>query len=287
MVEAAELLITTDSAEVEASEHSRALFIAAELIKRVRSLMSSVQEDQITNVLDVLNKPTFLIGRESIGNPVDDPEYLIQRILTSVQKIFGDEHVLPRHLPSVGNLSRAIGAELGLDQKTCDLLFRCGAGHDVGKVDPVVDFFVSQPRKLTKEEKDLTEPHAPIGARVLEIFGAEPAVISAARSHHERLDATGYPHNLPAEKIDYLTRIVSVADVVDAMFDDRPGRETRSLGYVMDALRKDVINFKLDHDFVEAFFRLCARAGYVEGDPKNKINIKTPQLLRECGILPA
>lgn len=270
---------------LDQSEYLRAIFVVAEMIKRVRSLICDVDKKYLTDVLATLNSPIFFMDEASIGEGEKDPDTLVKKILLSVERIFGNDHVLPRHLPSVGNLSKSIGAELGLDPEICELLFRCGACHDVGKIDPTVDWLISQDRKLTREEKELTQPHAPIGAIALEILGAEPKVIQAARSHHERLDRSGYPDGLSAEKISFLTRIVSVADNVDAMFDDRPGRETRSLAYVMNELREAVKHSKLDGVVVEAFFRICEKAGYVEGTAETNTMIKTPQLLNKCGIV--
>ena len=271
--------------QTDQSEYLRAIFVVTEMIRRVRSLVCEVDKKYLKDVLVSLNSAGLPMDEELIGEGEKDPDTLVKKILLSVKRIFDSEHVLPRHLPSVGNLSKSIGAELGLDQEICELLFRCGACHDVGKIDPIVDSLISQERKLTREEKVLTQPHAPIGALVLEILGAEPDVIKAARFHHERLDQSGYPDGLSAEKISFLTRIVSVADNIDAMFDDRPGRETRSLAYVMKVLREGVDSSKLDAVVVEAFFRICEKAGYVEGSEKTNTLIKTPQLLKKCGIV--
>jgi HD-GYP domain-containing protein (c-di-GMP phosphodiesterase class II) len=280
-----ELSQSLDINPPDQSEYLRAVFVVVEMIKHVRSLICEVDKKYLPDVLAALDRAGLPMSEEEIGEGEENPETLVKKILLSVERIFDNEHVLPRHLPAVGNLSRAIGAELGLDPEICELLFRCGACHDVGKIDPIVDSLISEERKLTHEEKYLTQPHAAIGSMALEILGSELQVIQAARSHHERLDQSGYPDRLSAEKISFLTRIVSVADNVDAMFDDRPGRETRSLAYVMNVLREGVESFKLDSVVVEAFFRICEKAGYVEGDKETDTHIKTPQLLKKCGIV--
>src|SRR6185312_17339127 len=94
---------------------------------------------------------------------------------------------------------------------------------------------LSKPGRLTDEEFAEIRRHPGAGRELLsELGGFPPLVLDLVESHHERLDAGGYPNGRPAGELDLAVRILTVADVYDALTADRVYREAwpaeRALG---------------------------------------------------------
>lgn len=129
-----------------------------------------------------------------------------------------------RHCRSVAKYALAIGKELGLPGDKLDKLNQAAVLHDIGKI--LVDCRVlNNGEKLSDREFMEIKNHAAMGMRILSLFSFPSCVIDVAWHHHEKWDGTGYPDGLSGESIHFLTRIVSVADALDAMTEDRPYRE--------------------------------------------------------------
>ncbi|BDG08304.1 HD-GYP domain-containing protein [Anaeromyxobacter paludicola] len=125
------------------------------------------------------------------------------------------------HSQRVADLSVEIGRELGLDGPQLRLLEYGGLLHDVGKIG-VGEPILRKAGQLTEEEMAVMREHPVIGAEIVRgvefLAGALPGI----RSHHERWDGGGYPDQLAGEQIPLVARIVSAADVYDAMTSERP-----------------------------------------------------------------
>jgi putative nucleotidyltransferase with HDIG domain len=101
---------------------------------------------------------------------------------------------------------------------------RAGLLHDVGKsLVPIT--LINKPGPLSAAERRVIEQHAPLGARLAASYpGIETDVLDAVRHHHEHYNGHGYPSGLIGREIPQLARILSVADVYDALTSDRPYR---------------------------------------------------------------
>lgn len=123
--------------------------------------------------------------------------------------------------------------------------------HDCGKIG-VAEQVLNANRKLTADEFEIIKNHPIWGADVARKANLSAIVISVILCHHERFDGTGYPSGLSGENIPIEARIVSVADVFDALSSDRPYRE----GLSPEESMRIVISMKgkeLDPALVELF----------------------------------
>jgi len=130
-----------------------------------------------------------------------------------------------RHTERVGEISEKIARAMGFPDHYCEMLRFAGRLHDIGKIG-IPDSILLKPTKLTPQEFAVMASHTVIGARILS-GGSSDVVMLAERialSHHERWDGAGYPHRLKGEAIPIEARIVSVADVHDALSFARPYR---------------------------------------------------------------
>ena len=131
--------------------------------------------------------------------------------------------------------------------------------HDIGKVG-IPDYILLKPGKLTKEEFDIMKTHTIYGANVL--MEAEENVknrgrslfsmgIEIAQNHHEKYDGSGYPNGISGEDIPLCARIVTVADVFDALLSKRPYKEP----FTLEATLKIILDGQgkhFDPDVVDA-----------------------------------
>jgi HD-GYP domain-containing protein (c-di-GMP phosphodiesterase class II) len=121
------------------------------------------------------------------------------------------------HTRRVATLAVQIGEQLGLAERRLRLLALGGLLHDMGKL-AVPDAVLNKPGRLSEHEFAIIRLHPAWGRELLSELGGFPSlVLRLVESHHERLDASGYPHHLPAGDLGLEVRILAVADVYDAL----------------------------------------------------------------------
>jgi putative nucleotidyltransferase with HDIG domain len=128
------------------------------------------------------------------------------------------------HSERVTQLSLEIGSAMNLADSDMDILHRGALLHDIGKI-AVPSSILDKPDRLTEEETHVIWQHPGTGARILEPVTAYREVIPLVLQHHERYDGGGYPDGLAGDSITVGARILSVADVFDALASNRPYRE--------------------------------------------------------------
>jgi HD-GYP domain-containing protein (c-di-GMP phosphodiesterase class II) len=129
------------------------------------------------------------------------------------------------HTRRVAWLAVAIGERLGLAEGRLRQLALGGLLHDVGKLS-VPNAILNKPGRLTDEEFAEIRRHPGAGRQLLNELGGFPRlVLDLVESHHERLDGNGYPNRVPAGELDVAVRILTVADVYDALTADRVYRD--------------------------------------------------------------
>ena len=140
------------------------------------------------------------------------------------------------HSERVTRLAVAIGRRLGLDSVELELLRRGGLLHDVGKIG-VPSAILDKPGRLNEDELRKVREHPAIGARILEPVQAYADVIPMVKHHHELLDGSGYPDGLRGDEIPPLVRVLTVADVFDALTSRRPYRAALNPATVVEFMK--------------------------------------------------
>ena len=153
------------------------------------------------------------------------------------------------HSERVASLSRHIGILFGLSGRTCEMLELAGLLHDIGKL-RIPDELLEKPGKFTETERYTVLRHSFDTYSILRnIRGLEEISLWAAQ-HHERLDGTGYPHHLREKKISLEARIVEVADVFQALAQNRPYRNSLPADRIMLNLKQEAEKGRLDGEVV-------------------------------------
>jgi HD-GYP domain-containing protein (c-di-GMP phosphodiesterase class II) len=141
---------------------------------------------------------------------------------------YRDDHT-GQHTFRVGHTSALIARALGVADDEVETLRMAARLHDIGKIG-IPDLIMLKPAKLSFDEFERIKTHTTIGAQILS-GGKTPLLKMAetiALTHHERWDGLGYPRGLAGENISLLGRIVSVADVYDALTSERPYKQAWS-----------------------------------------------------------
>ena len=143
------------------------------------------------------------------------------------------------HSLRVSEYARSMARDLGLSSKQVDQIESAALLHDVGKIYEEFAPLLRKEGKLTPDERMLMQRHparsAELAATIAEFRGP---VALAIRHHHENYDGSGYPDGVAGEGIPLASRIIMIADTMDAMTTDRPYRKALSFERVMEELRK-------------------------------------------------
>ncbi|MBW2262510.1 MAG: response regulator [Deltaproteobacteria bacterium] len=155
------------------------------------------------------------------------------------------------HSERVARIAGLLAEQLSLDEDTYNLVKTGGLVHDIGKL--VVDLsFINKPGKLTAEEWEVMKSHPEAGARICAPLRAALSLLPLIRHHHERLNGKGYPDGLVEDQIPKPVRIISVADVYDALTTNRSYRKAMPHEKAMSILDKEVADEAWDAEVVRA-----------------------------------
>jgi putative nucleotidyltransferase with HDIG domain len=158
-----------------------------------------------------------------------------------------------QHSSRVTGISLILGKKLGCSSEELDILNFAGHLHDIGKIG-IRDDILLKPGRLTPEEFEKIKEHPVIGANILEQLGLWERERLIIRCHHERFDGTGYPDGLQQQDIPLLARILSVADVYDAMASDRAYRKKMEESLILKIIREGS-GTQFDPGIVDAFLK--------------------------------
>jgi HD-GYP domain-containing protein (c-di-GMP phosphodiesterase class II) len=166
------------------------------------------------------------------------------------------------HSLGVARLARLLGELDGQDEETCDKLELAGLMHDLGKLQ-VPDAILEKPGPLNETERSVMHRHSFETYQILRRIPGLEDVAAWAAFHHETLDGAGYPYNLTGQGLPRPARLVAVADVFQALAQDRPYRASVPPLRILDLLCQMVREGKLDAgavDLVGRHLDACWRA---------------------------
>ncbi|MEL0584544.1 MAG: HD domain-containing phosphohydrolase [Candidatus Thiodiazotropha sp. (ex. Lucinoma kazani)] len=173
--------------------------------------------------------------------------------LLAVASEYKDEDT-GEHIRRIENVTRLLALELGMSETYAVQLGQSSTLHDIGKLS-VPDSVLQKPGKLTSEEFEVIKLHTLNGEKILAGHGQFELASSIARSHHEHYDGSGYPEGAAGDDIPICGRITALADVYDALSNERPYKGAWPKVDVLNLVRCER-GRQFDPDVVDAFFRL-------------------------------
>lgn len=164
------------------------------------------------------------------------------------------------HQRRVANLARALAMEMGLSVDQIEGIHTASTIHDIGKISVPAEI-LSRPTKLSGIEFSLIKAHCQSGYDILKDIDFPWQVARIVLEHHEKMDGSGYPHGLSGDKLLIESRIIAVADVVEAMASHRPYRPGLGIDKALDEISKNK-GILYDQEVVDACLRLFNEKGY-------------------------
>ena len=141
-------------------------------------------------------------------------------LLSLVELVEKRETYTGGHSLRVATYSKLIAQKMGYNEETCEMLYRAGILHDIGKIE-TPDAVLLKPSSLDDLEYKLIKEHVTTGANMLAKIPMYKELSEVIAAHHERYDGKGYPQGLKGDEIPELSRIMIVADAFDAMTTNR------------------------------------------------------------------
>ncbi len=158
------------------------------------------------------------------------------------------------HSQNTAELSKKLCKQLGLNEKTTDLVYYAGLLQNIGKI-TLPEALFTKKGKLSKEEWDKLQNHPNVGVNLLMNINFLSEVIPYIHYHKERWDGGGEPEGLKGNSIPFGSRIIAVADAYTAMTSDRSYRIAMSKEEALKTI-KDESSIKWDPDVVDALFKV-------------------------------
>lgn len=224
----------------------------------VRALSSFEEDDAFWNEVMLGDDPAALVARlEPVDIPLVADEARLDRIAEAFASVIDAKSpYTSRHSAGVAEIAVGIASQLGHGARALRDLHRAGLLHDVGKLG-VSNRILDKPGKLDAAEWAAMREHPRHTLQILSRVPAFRPLAKVAAAHHEKLDGSGYHLGLTAEDLPQAARILTVADICEALSAERPYRDAMPMERVLSIMAEDVPH-KLD---AEVFAALRAHLG--------------------------
>ncbi len=182
-----------------------------------------------------------------IGDLCDYQQVFVQNLANAVDTKGGYK---VSHSKNTAELARKICKQLGLNEKTTDLIYYAGLLQNIGKITLPESIFATN-GKLSDEDFQKIQNHANVGVNLLMNINFLSEVVPYITYQKERVDGSGTPEGLKGQSIPFGSRIIAVADAYSAMTSDRPYRKAMPAEKALEIMREEA-GTKWDVDVVNA-----------------------------------
>lgn len=203
------------------------------------------------NGVPVLSDSGELVGYRGIARDISERKTALEALKTSRDELHKSLEETVKSLASaaekrdpytaghqmrVDKLACAIARELGLPEKQIEGLHFAAVLHDIGKIS-LPSEYLAKPARLSAQERAIIKCHTEVGYEILKNIHFPWPVADIVHQHHEHLDGSGYPLGLTDKDILLEAKILTVADVVEAMSSHRPYRPSLGLETALEEVR--------------------------------------------------
>jgi cyclic di-GMP phosphodiesterase len=233
---------------------------------RIRAIEAGA-DDFLTKPLDVPELRARVTSLVRLKHYTDELDSADAVILALAKTIEARDPYTEGHCERLAAYAVALGAELHLADEDLVALHRGGYLHDLGKI-AVPDSVLAKPGPLTRDEFAVMKQHPIVGERLCGNLRVLNRVRPIVRSHHERIDGTGYPDGLGGGDVPLLAQIVGIVDVFDAVTTARPYKQAMPVDIAYNTLREEARRGWRDSGLVDAFIHMHTEHGSHPALPK-------------------
>ena len=241
----------------------------------IRSEHITAQAEVSAHMIDFAGKKAIISvirdisERKKTQRVLEDSARTVRKIMNGI--ILAMEKLVEKkdiytvgHQKRTADLAAAIASEMGLEKDRITGIYIAAVIHDIGKIF-ISGSILNKTSKLTGDEYDVIKQHPQAGFDVLKTINFPWPVAQIILQHHERINGSGYPNGLKDGQILLESRIISIADVVEAITFERPYHEAYGIERALEEIIKNKGTL-YDPDIVDACLRLFREKGYVLND---------------------
>lgn len=254
--------------------------ISIRIEDEVLTIVNPAQEPQLSYIEKLKESPDFLAYKEEFDENVENlkfafnsliekntdfnPKSLLDDTLDMIQHRSSPTGIMDMlvamqdyddctyaHSVNVAMICNIFAGWMHFSPEERELATACGLFHDIGKVQ-IPQKIIQKPGKLTPAEFKVIQTHPLESYKILSQYDLPEEVKNAALMHHERCDGTGYPYGFTGDKISRFAKLVSIADVYEAMTANRSYREALCPFKVITLFENDGLQ-KYDPGFLLTF----------------------------------
>jgi len=185
---------------------------------------------------ELLTRVRVLTERKRFTDGLDRAEAALVTMARCIELRDVDTH---GHCDRLSGYASRLGERLKLDPATIQALRLGGIVHDIGKV-AVPDAILFKAGPLTDEEWGIMRMHTIEGERICAGLNAFRRVLPIIRSHHEKLDGSGYPDGLKGDAIPLSARVLQIVDIYDALTTNRPYKPAMTNARALEIMQEEV-----------------------------------------------
>lgn len=209
------------------------LFATSMTLQQTIDEANKLIDDEASQVSDLQHIRAELTAL--IGDLCDYQQSFVEHLATAVDTKGGYK---VSHSQNTANLARQICRQIGLNEKTTDLIYYAGLLQNIGKIALSQDLFATS-GKLSQEDFQKIQEHSNFGVHLLMNINFLSEVVPYVTYQKERYDGSGSPEGLKGQSIPFGSRIIAVADAYSAMTSDRPYRKAMAVEKAVDIIQSE------------------------------------------------
>lgn len=195
------------------------------------------------------------VSFENIALSTEAEKTYFETISALALAVEAKDHYSRGHSERVAEYAIRLAKYLGLSERDLHTLRDAARLHDIGKIG-ITDDVLKKQGQLTADERKIMNKHPLIGESIVGPLKTFSHIVDPIKHHHELLDGSGYPDGLKEDQISLITRILTVADIFDALSTDRPYRKALSAEEIKKEFDTIMQVGKVDKNVVTALFKL-------------------------------
>ncbi len=220
------------------------LFATSMSLEKLTEETQALINDENVTVSQLQNNRAELTAL--IGDLSSEQQWFVENLAKAVD---AKSNFKNNYSHDVANLARELSTEIGLNEKTKDLIYYAALLRNIGKI-TLPEELINKKEKLSKEDWEQLQNHPNVGVSILMSINFLSEVVPYINYHKERWDGTGEPEGLKGRSIPFGSRIVGLADAYCAMTSERTYRNALSNAKALEIIQSEA-GTKWDPELVE------------------------------------